>query len=288
MFKQIIHLAAAGSVGLMMSGQAATAGIFKKCDDERTQVSPACHPTFGYHQTCWRRFPPLPPCDSNCESCQDGTCMDGSCQTPIYQPQPMIPMAQPGPAFTPDIHSGRYQSGHSSVPVPMPGGPAIMNSPGAFPMESSQPGFGGNSASSRYGQTPATTGNTNPTPLSPIMPTPPGAQPNHSAPPALPPVPSPANQQSSRLFLPSQPQAVSGTGRYGMSTRRQATQPVSRSVVAPMPQRPQTAARNSRYRSVGRSVQRMPNMPAAPARIRATTTQLTQPVATPLLKLPAN
>jgi|GEM_PF-3452830 len=284
MLKQMLRLAAAGSVGMMIGSQTATAGLFKKCnDDERTQVSPACHPTFGYHQTCWRRFPPLPPCDSNCESCHDGTCMDGSCQTPIYEPQPMTPMAQPSPVFEPDIHSGRYQGGYSPVPGPMPGGHEIISSPGAFPSETSQPVTGGHSAGSRYSQSP--------TPTPPMLPPPPAAPPTNTIPPALPPVPGPANQQSSRLFLPSPPQALSGTGRYGMTTRRQAALAVSRSVQAPAPRRPagsQTAPLSNRYLSVSQPKHQLPNTQAAPSGIRATTTQLTQPVATPLLEMPAN
>ena len=296
MLKRIIHLAATGSIGLMIGGHAVTAGLFDKCDDERTKVSPACHPTFGYHQTCWRQFPPLPPCNS-CDTCQDGNCQDGNCQIPIYQPQAMAPIPQPNPAFSPDMQSGRYHSGHSAMPGSMPpGGHEVLSSPGPFPMETSQPVMGGHSTGSRYGQGPSATGNSIPAPVSPMMQTPPAAPSNHGSPIPLPPVPSAPNHHSTGLFLPSQalaqPQTVTGNGRYGMSARRQARMPaqlVGQPVPAPIPQRgyqSQPAPRSNRYRSVGQPRPLTPNNQAAPSRVRATTTQLTQPVAAPLLKLP--
>lgn len=43
----------------------------------RAYCTPECHPTWGYHQTCWRRFPPLQPCNNwgsgdYCPACQSG------------------------------------------------------------------------------------------------------------------------------------------------------------------------------------------------------------------------
>ncbi len=219
--------------------------------------------------------------------------MDGSCQTPIYQPQPIMPMAQPDPTLAPDVQSGRYHGGYSAIPGPMStNGHEVMNSPGTFPIESSQPVMGGHSTGGRYGQSPAAAGNASPPPLPPVIPAPSVRQPAQVAPQGLPPVPSPADHQSSRLFLPSQPQAVTGNSRYGLSARRQAALAVNRSVQAPTPQRPYqphaAVSGSNRYRSVSQSMYRMANTQATSPNVQATTTQLTRPVATPLLKMPVN
>ena len=58
-------------------------------------VAPLFHPTWGYHQTCWRRFPPLPPCPpadaflmpyGGCETGVPGAMPPG-----IVPPQPVVP-----------------------------------------------------------------------------------------------------------------------------------------------------------------------------------------------------
>lgn len=54
------------------------------CEDKRAWVTPECHPTWGYHQQCWRKFPPLDPCPcpqtgDYCPSCQ--TCNAGNFAT---------------------------------------------------------------------------------------------------------------------------------------------------------------------------------------------------------------
>ncbi len=79
MSKPIWHPFTTGALLLVftVSAAGAAAGMFRKSQPERVQISPACHPTFGYHQTCWRRFPALPPCDhpacDRCDSCRTGS-----------------------------------------------------------------------------------------------------------------------------------------------------------------------------------------------------------------------
>jgi hypothetical protein len=63
-------------------------------------AAPLFHPTWGYHQTCWRRFPPLPPCPP-----ADLWLMPGACETVIpgelplgtILPQPLAPETPPTP-----------------------------------------------------------------------------------------------------------------------------------------------------------------------------------------------
>ena len=61
----------------------------------RAYCTPECHPTWGYHQTCWRQFPPLQPCcgwGSYCPAngaCQpNGTCQ--SCQAGGMPPNSVV------------------------------------------------------------------------------------------------------------------------------------------------------------------------------------------------------
>ena len=281
MFKRLIRLVTAGSIGLMIGSHALSAGLFDRDNEERTKVSPACHPTFGYHQTCWRQFSPLPPCHS-CNTCQDG-----SCETPLYQPQLTGPLTHPGPVFPADIHSGRYHNGHSAMSGAIPpGGSQVMSTHGPIPIQTPQPVIGERSGSKHYGQGSSTPDNGIPSPMSAPSLAPPG----HGVSPPLPPVPGPADHQSTPRFLPSrasiQPQTVTGYGRYGIPARA-----VSASVQPAMPQRgyqTRTTPRSNRYRSV--SQPRYPALSNQPAhsRVRATTTQLTQPVTAPFLKLPVD
>lgn len=65
-----------------VSGQICCPGCL--CEKQRAYCTPECHPTWGYHQTCWRRFPPLQPCcgwGDFCPTCQTGCNFQGSCNT---------------------------------------------------------------------------------------------------------------------------------------------------------------------------------------------------------------
>ena len=55
----VLSVISVGAVG------SATAGLFcnmQCCQQPRAYFSPACEPAWGYHQTCWRKFPELEPC----------------------------------------------------------------------------------------------------------------------------------------------------------------------------------------------------------------------------------
>ncbi len=61
--KHAVLSAAAGSV-LLLSGNLVLAGDHLiEFEPDRPQISPGCQPNWGFHQTCWRRFPSLPPCN---------------------------------------------------------------------------------------------------------------------------------------------------------------------------------------------------------------------------------
>jgi len=161
MFKTIFRFTVLGFVGLMISSPAAVSGLFGKShkkEEQRAQVSPACHPTYGYHQTCWRRFPALPPCE-NCDTCPTATCHDGNCELPPVFPHPVSPVPLQEAPFTPSLNSGRYGASMSaptrSAPMSLPAnfGSAVAGN-SAEPAKAVQqfpvqiPGM----ASGRYGQ----------------------------------------------------------------------------------------------------------------------------------------
>lgn len=238
--KRVLQFAAAGSVSLMIGGST-VAGLFHKCEkDERCQINPACHPTYGYHQTCWRRFPPLPPCES-CESCQTGLaaplCQDGNCQPGTILQPPAIPLQpQPDPTALPEPTmlpgtAGRYGTPHITTPLP----PAQNLSTsryqgGSSPAQPPLPGGGG-----RYQAGPGFSG----PPAAPLTgphsaPLPPRPTPALSpadgtlnGPAGLPAIPGNA-PRSSGLYIPSQSMTLPGGGRYG---RISATQEISQPAV---------------------------------------------------------
>lgn len=240
--KRVLQFAAAGSVSLMIGGST-IAGLFHKCDkDERCQINPACHPTYGYHQTCWRRFPPLPPCN-NCESCQTGQaaplCQDGSCQPATTLQPPAIPLQpHPEPVVVPGT-SDRYGMPHSSTPLP-----PVQNLPTSryqtSPSQPPQPvpGFSGNSG--RYQAGPGFSGAAPVAPLTgpPSAPLPPQPAPTSSpangslnGPAGLPAIPGNA-PRSSGLYIPSQSMTLPGGGRYGRISAP-ATQQISQPTARP-------------------------------------------------------
>ena len=65
--RTIRQLFAAASVGsiILVSAMPVNAGRIFKDEPSRPHTFAGCQPAWGYHQTCWQRFPALPPCDSN-------------------------------------------------------------------------------------------------------------------------------------------------------------------------------------------------------------------------------
>lgn len=114
---RIIRSAAAGSL-LMLSAGAVMAGhhgLFSGSD--RPQTSAACQPNWGYNQTCWRRFPAVPPCDS---------CLTGDLSGENY-PETMSP---PGQIYVPQTAYGTPYGGENAW---QPSQPAVSGSGGHSP-----------------------------------------------------------------------------------------------------------------------------------------------------------
>ena len=65
--RTIKQLFAAASVGsaILISAMPVDAGRMFKEEPSRPHTFAGCQPAWGYNQTCWQRFPALPPCDSN-------------------------------------------------------------------------------------------------------------------------------------------------------------------------------------------------------------------------------
>ncbi|MCA9085442.1 MAG: hypothetical protein KDA81_15375 [Planctomycetaceae bacterium] len=113
----------------------ASAGVFYDDYHEppRAWTTPACEPAWGYHQTCWRRFPPVEPCPEG-SYCPDGTCNTCNQQSdmgPIpngsYLSSPSAPYAVPYQGGMPATGglSSRYQIAPESV-VPQQPEPQVL------------------------------------------------------------------------------------------------------------------------------------------------------------------
>lgn len=230
MIKRMIHWAAAGSVGLTIGG-AAFAGDVGRPD----HTSPACHPTYGYHQTCWRRFPALPPYKT-CDTCDQGMAQSlrtgGNCQVPpLQQPQAQPMGMQPSPM---PVHGGHSMyNGAAPIPAPL-ADPAFQSMPPAVPPADAAP--------VPLPQSASTTGRSQSHMASPVLVRPPATQSNVSAqfaqPPihmypettrpvpvpdtapaandhnlGLPPIPS-VTSRSSGLSIPALSRVLPGSGRH--------------------------------------------------------------------------
>lgn len=73
-FRKLFYAATAGVIILQSAGSAALVAddYLIRHEERRPQISPACLPAWGYHKTCWQRFPPLPPCETECGICNTG------------------------------------------------------------------------------------------------------------------------------------------------------------------------------------------------------------------------
>ena len=83
--KRLFVSAAAGSAFMFSTGILVAEHMIE-FEPDRPQVSPACMQNWGYHQTCWKRFGPVQPCDT----CDINSMEQGLLQTSpfqIYTPQ---------------------------------------------------------------------------------------------------------------------------------------------------------------------------------------------------------
>ncbi|APZ95108.1 hypothetical protein Fuma_04762 [Fuerstiella marisgermanici] len=159
--RTIRKLAFTGTISLL-TANAAVAGLC--CGDlPRAYYSPACEPAWGYHQTCWRRFPCLEPCTGwgdYCPTCErdDGVQYAGAWeeQPPVQgQIVPAAPLQgqylQGVPMQGNVIHQngGQQMAPMSSLQIPSAGGmqPAPYSPPaGAVPYYGGAPTHGGPTA----------------------------------------------------------------------------------------------------------------------------------------------
>lgn len=110
--------------------------------DDRPTIPAACQPNWGFHQTCWKRMPPVPPCTTGfCEGSYLQNTMDpgmtGEVWTQgdgaaLYTPHtgvyvPGQPTGSSPVSILPPSVTGRYAAPASGMPGAVaPGVPGIM------------------------------------------------------------------------------------------------------------------------------------------------------------------
>ena len=108
--RRLLRTAATGPVLLGLTVPVTAGDICEK--DDRPTIPAACQPNWGFHQTCWKRMPPVPPCTT-------GFC-DGSYLQSTVDPGMTGEVWTQGDGstlYTP--HSGVYMPGHSSGSSPI-------------------------------------------------------------------------------------------------------------------------------------------------------------------------
>ncbi|MEZ6122950.1 MAG: hypothetical protein R3C49_07215 [Planctomycetaceae bacterium] len=222
------------AVILAASASGASAGLFCdwRCDPMRPFYSPACEPAWGYHETCWRRFPQMESCNGwgdYCPACQ----ADGGAASGDYYADGAVPVQQfeavPDQSYQMIPQAGTY----SGTPT-MQGAPLVV--PGQTvvqPQQSYQPGLRyeapGNNAYDANPRPSAIAPNPVPQPQD-TLPAPDMMSPEVA--PTMPPLPEPYQQSSLGGRVPvrsatyAAPVQGAGTPQY--------YQP--RPVVAPQPQ----------------------------------------------------
>lgn len=181
--KQLFAAATVGSA-ILVSALPVNAGRMFKEEPSRPHTFAGCQPAWGYNQTCWQRFPALPPCEAN------GTC-HGQPSNGITQDD------QTGSVYAPLNSEAVVDPGFSTMPhAPVP----EHNSPQMFVPNNGMPD---GSTALHYGTpmgnpaipAPMQRYSTPPQTLQPLEPA--GVQPSRQVPPvtndtlALPPLPAP-------------------------------------------------------------------------------------------------
>lgn len=170
---RMLRTATAGSLLILLPSAAVESGEhLVKFKPDRPQVPAACMPIWGYNPTCWRQFPPVPPCD------QFGQCAgnfgqydfglnnagsDPAAWGQIYTPQPprefsaqsAVPQSKPLSVFPPQQSSVIVPGqgvGNGSVPTGLPAAAPLVQPlpeiPGGLPsVPAGQP-----QQQSRYGR----------------------------------------------------------------------------------------------------------------------------------------
>ncbi|MEZ6041284.1 MAG: hypothetical protein R3C20_12300 [Planctomycetaceae bacterium] len=232
---------------------------------ERPQVSPACLPSWGYHQTCWRQFGPVEPCD-HCHDGVSGTYPSGSFG--VYVPQQnfdSIPMNQPWYGTTVVTPTGPI----SVLPQGANPSGSIHQAPPSIPQQHHEGMNFGPSGSQGPSTIPQPPGMHQP--QAPLMPQPqpqPMQQPQQIPSSELPPIPSP---MQSRYQAPAyQPafqnmQAPSSHQRYGQQVNAMRHQPMTqRNTVQTDPATLAASNYSSRYGNSVSQVSRSQGLAAFP------------------------
>jgi hypothetical protein len=192
--------ATAMSAGLMMSVDAKDLRCFRD-EPSRPHVSAACAPNWGYHPTCWQRFPPVEPCPT--PDCQVSGMPDSWSSMPqedsgLYVPQNQIYSGTPPTGVWQPDETFSVPSGHVG-PSQFPMQPGRYPVPGSAPASPTIP--------PNYGQNPEM-----------IAPRPvPGASDGFESPPvSMPPVPAtphviPQLPSSELPPLPAPPEPMPST-----------------------------------------------------------------------------
>jgi hypothetical protein len=138
--RRILRTAATGTVLFGLTVPVTAGDICEK--DERPTIPAACQPNWGFHQTCWKRMPPVPPCTTGfCDGSYLQSTMDpgmtgevwtqGDGST-LYTPHSgvYVPGQTAGSSpisILPQSVNGRYAAPSSGIQgVPAPGMPSIM------------------------------------------------------------------------------------------------------------------------------------------------------------------
>ena len=119
---QLFSFAASGSL-ILLGSTAVVAGHRSYEQPTRPHISAACAPNWGFNQTCWSRFPPVPGClDTGCDNTPGDYENLPSLQL-LYTPQHSL--------LLPDPHIVSPVDGNSQAPISV------------FPNSVPQSGFGG-------------------------------------------------------------------------------------------------------------------------------------------------
>lgn len=229
----LLQTAANGSLILLTSSSASAGRMFPD-EPSRPHVHAGAMPNWGFNQTCWQRFPPVPPCHS------DGACFGQQTDAqPVFEQSGEIYTPQSGlvlPEQSLPSHSDAVIYGNDSLSVPSYGSSDLIpeSSRNHYPSEGQRyapPAASSSGPGSHFGQpsgsVPAVpdassfSQEENSVPPSPIrsfqaIPSTPNALPPLPVPPAVPPVPGQTSVVPQQLILGADGRLAVASGRSGV------------------------------------------------------------------------
>lgn len=130
--RQILQSAATGSF-LLLSASSLPAGHIFPEQPSRPHITAGCMPNWGFNQTCWQRFPPVPPCDgaTGCNNNLSPMSHDYEQSGNIYTPQsglviPEQSIYSPPTSVLPPSANGTRYAVPSFPDSPPPGSQLIL------------------------------------------------------------------------------------------------------------------------------------------------------------------